>query len=234
MYARMARFATRLARPMSRLARRLPRAFRRARPVRRFKKTQNKVHSFIRWGDKDTSYGIYGPNAIAEQTFDQHLSYQFSLSNVVNPSDFTSLYDMYKINKITLHLEPTRTSTGLISNTGSLHYTNKKLRIVHDYNDGDLLTQEDDYLEYSNCKSYSALRNIVITLYPKLNNKIEDVNDGDAFTSVNSNKVWLRTASTTVPHFGLKVFIPAEISNVNEAPLFKVRAKFHISLKNSK
>lgn len=232
MYARMARFATRLARPMSRLARRLPRALRRARPMRRFKKTQNKVHSFIRWGDKDTTYGIYGPNAIAEAQADQHLTYQFSLSNVVNPTDFTNVYDMYKINKVVLTLEPIWNSNGDFST--NVNIQSRKLRVVHDYNDGDQLTQEDDYLEYSNCKSYSPIRTANITLYPKLNNKIEDVNDGDAFTSVNSNKVWLRTASTTVPHFGLKVFIPANIANIDEINLFRVRAKFHLSFKNSK
>jgi len=231
----------------------MPRAFRRGyglggllrrRPKRRFgrkiyrKKTQNKVHTYVRWCDKDTTYpGDTGPNLISETGADQHLAYSFKLDNVVNPSDFINLYDMYRINKVELHLEPLITSSGLISNLGSLNYQNRKLRVVHDYNDNDPLTNEDEYLEYSNCKSYSSVRSgvIRITLFPKLNNIIEDVGGAStAFTSMNSNRVWLNMANDEVPHFGLKIFIPEDISNTVGSPLFRVRAKFHLSMKISK
>jgi len=234
-----ARFIPRVARFASRFLRRKRPMFKR-RPIRRRvyrKKTQNKVHSYIRWADKDTQYpGSNGPNSILETGSDHHLAYTFKLDNVTNPSDFTNLYDMYKINKVVLHLEPIATQSGLISNTGSLNYQNRKLRVVHDYNDANLLTDEDQYLEYSNCKSYSPVgrRPIKITLYPKISNTVLDAGGAPAYTAMNSGKVWLNIENDEVPHFGLKIFVPGGISNVVDSQLFRVRAKFHLSLKNSK
>jgi len=231
----MARFASRFARRAVRsMVRRKPaRAFVR-RPRRVGRKTANKVHSFVRWCDKDTQFGSNSPSGgiISETGSDQHQAYEFRLSNLVNVSDFSNLYDSYKINKIQLMLEPVWQSNG--SFVTSLNIQSRKIRVVHDYNSGNVLANEDDYLEYSNCKSYSPLRTIKITLYPKLNNKVEGNLGTDAYTSIPSNKVWLDMGATNVPHFGLKVFIPEDIANVEQVPLFRVRAKYHISLKNSK
>jgi len=236
--------------PLSDLQKVMPRMFRRGYGVggmlrrrrrraggRRIyrKKTQNRVHSFVRWCDKDSVYvtSALGPNYISETLADQHLTYQFKLDNVVNPSDFTNLYDSYKINKIQLFLEPLSNQTAYPSPGRPIQ---KKLRVVHDYTDATPLTNEDDYLEYSNCKSYNAIRNnaIKITLYPKIKNIIENVGGGaNAYTTLSSNKVWLDMDSDEVPHFGLKIFVPGNIMNETNG-LFNVRAKFWISCKNSK
>lgn len=198
------------------------------------RKTQNKVHSFIRWADKDTLYpSSTGPNTITETGADQNLAYSFKLDNVVNPTDFTNLYDMYRINKVTLHLESLYDTTASGNVLGNPN--NRRIRVVHDYNDNNPLTQEDDYLEYSNCKSYPmwSRRGIKITLFPKINNTVENSGGTNAFTSVSSNKVWLNIADDEVPHFGIKIFIPAGII-ITDATMFRVRAKFHLSFKNSK
>jgi len=233
MYA-MARFASRASRFVGRALRRVPRPLyrtRRPRVIRR-KKTANKVHQFVRFCDKDTQYpGSVGPNTISETGSNQHLTYSFKLDNLVNPSDFTNLYDSYKINKVTLHLEPIYEQP--LNGSFAIQ---KKIRVVHDYNDNNPLSDEDDYLEYSNCKSYVPFskRGINITLYPKINNVIENVGgSANAFTSLASSKVWLDIQNDEVPHFGLKIFIPGTLSG-EEVPLFRVRARYHISLKNSK
>lgn len=197
------------------------------------KKTQNKVHSFVRWCDKDTQFGSNSPaGSISETGSDQHQSYEFRFSNLTNVTDFTNLYDMYRINKIQLMLEPQFTSNGQFYN--NLNILSKKIRVVHDYNSNNVLANEDDYLEYSNCKSYSATRQIKITLYPKVNNTVEGNGGAPAYTSLNANKLWLNISNADVPHFGIKAFIPEDISNTEGVLLFKVRAKYWISLKNSK
>lgn len=222
-----------LLRPAYRLGKRIFRKKRRGGRRIQKRKTQNAVHHFVRHCDKDTEYVTsLGPNLITETGSDQHLTYQFKLDNLVNPSDFTNLYDFYRINKITLMLEPLWEQSG----AGTGLNQNRRIRVVHDYSDATQLTQEDDYLEYANCKSYFpwSKRGIKITLYPKIKNAIEN-KDGtvNAFTSVNSNKVWLDTDNDEVPHFGLKIFIPGTMGG-NGLQLFRVRAKFHISVKNSK
>lgn len=208
---------------------------RRRRVMRRnFKKTCNKVHTFVRWCDKDSTYGAYGPNLITETAANQHLSYQFTLDQVSAASDFTNLYDAYKINKIQLFLEPSYDQSAAVN---SLNPAVKNLRVVHDYNDAAQLTNEDDYLQYGNCKSYNpwSKRGIRITLYPKINNVIENVGGvATAFSSMNSNRQFLNIATDEIPHFGIKIFIPAGLSTVETASLFRVRAKMWLSMRGTK
>lgn len=196
------------------------------------KKTQNKVHTFVRWCDKDTLYGEKGPSDINETGATQHLAYQFKLDNVVNPSDFTNLYDMYRINKIVLYVERYRTDTG----DGVNPPFNARISVVHDYNDANPLTDEDQYLEYANCKRYPVMGKgpIKITLYPKINNIIENaLGAPNAYTSMNSNRVWLNIANDEVSHFGIKMMVPAGILPEGYT-IARVRAKYWLSFKNSK
>lgn len=232
------RFASRFARLAGRglrgVARRLPRAFR-VRPRRRVgrKKVANKVHTFVRYCDKNTTYpDANGPNLIVETGSDQNLAYTFKLDNVVNPTDFTNLYDQYRINKVELMLEPLWDQAG----NGSGLNQNRRIRVVRDYNDATPLTQEDDYLEYANCKSYFpwSKRGIKIVLYPKIANVVENVGGAaSAYTLMNSNRVWLNIAEDEVPHFGLKIFIPGSMAPTS-LQMFTVRAKYWLSFKNSK
>lgn len=226
----------------------MPRAFRRGyglggllrrRPKRRFgrrvyrKKTQNKVHTYVRWCDKDAQYpGDTGPNTILASNVVQNLAYSFKLDNVVNASDFTNLYDQYRINKIHLYLERQLNQSGTVT-VGNP--SNKRIRVVWDQNDNNPLTQEDDYLEYGNCKSYQILGNgsIRLTIYPRVNNKVEGVGGGDAFTSMPASKQWFNIAEDDIPMFGCKIFIPADVATFGQQ-LFSVRAKFYLSMKTSK
>jgi len=226
-----ARYIPRLYRGLRRLAR--PRVLRRRPRVMRRKKTGNKIHTFTRWCDKDTLYGEKGPSQIVDTGSAQHLVYQFKLDNVVNPSDFTNLYDSYRINKIQLFLEPTADQA---NGSGVSYPVARKVRVVHDYNDANPLTSEDEYLEYSNCKSYFPFskRGIKITLYPKINNIIENAGGAaNAYTSMNSNRVWLNIANDEVSHFGIKMFVPGGLLPAGNL-VYNVRAKYWLSCKNSK
>lgn len=198
---------------------------------RKVKKIANQLHRYVRWADKDVYFPdiTHGPTLITETGADQSWSYSFCLRNVVNAVDFTSLYDMYKINKVTIFIE--RFGVFGNNNVGPL---NKFFRVVHDYNDNDLLVSEDDFLEYSNCKSYPSMgtRPIKIVLYPKIADKVENVNGGTAFTAVSSNKVWLNTVNDQVPHFGVKLFVPGGIAAGGQA-ICKIRVKFDMTFKNS-
>lgn len=198
------------------------------------KKITNYVHRFIRWNDKDTFFPTedIAPTLIVALSTAQNLSYSFNLRNVVNAVDFTSLYDQYRINKVTVYLERFWNSTG--DTIAGTPY-NSNIRVVHDYNDNNVLSQEDDYLEYSNCKSYKSVGNgtIKLVLYPKIAQVIENVGGTQGFNAVASNKMWLNTVDDRIPHFGIKIFVPPGISSTGQA-LFRVRAKFDLSFKNSK
>lgn len=215
------------------LKKRAPRRrFARRRPMMR-KKITNQIHRFIRWGQSGTSYSTTGPSLINALTSNQNLGYTFSLRNVVNVVDFTSLYDQYRINKVTIYMEPYWNTTAP-ANIGLSN--NRKMRIVHDYNDNDLLSVENQYLEYSNCKSYNTVAHgtIKIVLYPKIAQVVENVGGtANGFNAVPSNKMWLNTVDDQILHFGIKAFIPGFITSTDQ-PLLNVRVKFDLSFKNSK
>lgn len=233
---RLARYIPRFARYISRGVRRLPRVVRRF-PVRRLarrmrKKTQNKIHTYVRWCDKDTSYpGESGPSQIVAKTVEQNLVYSFKLDNLINPSDFTNLYDAYKINKITMFLERASNDSG----DGNQYPVNKKISVVWD-DDADPLSGEDAYMEYSNCRRYNPIGKgaIKLVLYPKISTPILNVGGAtNAFHSIPANKNWLKIENDDVPHFGVKIHIPAYLDMENEL-LFNVRVKFHLSMKGAK
>lgn len=225
-YGRMRRTKRFVRRRLARLARKPLRLYRAPKVI-------NRIHRFIRWADADSFFPTVdkGPNLIYGQAADQHFSYSFALRNVVNAVDFTSLYDMYRINKVTIFLERARNVTGENTNSPFNHYC----LVVHDYNDNNSLATPDEYLEYSNCKRYPVVGNgpIKITLYPKIANKVENVLGGTAFTAINSNRVWLNTVDDQVPNFGIKLMAPGN-AIAADSLMFRVRVKFDISFKNSK
>lgn len=212
-----------------RFARRMARKLRRYRP----KKIVNRIHRFVRWCESTATYPTAdkGPSQIFGLATDQHFSYSFNLRNLVYDVDFSSLFDMYRINKVTIFLERNRNVTGELLNSPFNQYCT----VVHDYNDNNTLTSEDEYLEYGTCKRYPVVGNgpIKITLYPKIANKVENVLGGTAFTAMNSNKVWLNTVDDQVPHFGIKLLAPGGAIGLNTL-MFKVRVKYDVSFKNSK
>lgn len=197
------------------------------------KKIVNQIHRFIRWADADASFPTAdkGPSQIFGLATDQHFSYSFSLRDVINEVDFTALFDMYRINKVTVYLERNRNVTGELLNSPFNQYC----AVVHDYNDNNSLTSESEYLEYASCKRYPVIGNgpIKITLYPKIASKVENILGGTAFNAISSNKVWLNTVDDRIPHFGIKLFAPGGAIGLNTL-MFKVRVKFDLSFKNSK
>lgn len=215
-------------------ARRLPR--KPMRMIRRWKpktKLTNKIHRYLRWADRDSVFpDASGPNIIYGSNSPQNLSYSFKLADVVNSAEFTSLYDMYRINKVTLYLDRIRNSTG---NSFDNPFNYRAL-VVHDYNDVTPLTTEDEYLEYSNCKMVQMIGNgsHKVVLYPKIANVVENVSGAaTAYTAMSSNKVWLNTVNNEVPHFGIKIYVPGG-SVAPDYSIFRVRVRFDLSFKNSK
>lgn len=200
------------------------------RKQRRSRKLVNSIHRYIRFADVETVFSASGPNTIVAAAGAQHLGYSFDLKNVVNYNEFVALYDQYRINKVTLYLEPLYDQ---ISNLGGV--TGQRLRIVHDYNDNVPLTTEDEYLEYSNCKSFFPFskRVIKVVLYPKIGQEIMNVGGGLSQSALSSNKVWLNTDYTEVPHFGVKIYVPPYPA-APATTIYKVRARFNLSFKNSK
>lgn len=152
-----------------------------------------------------------------------------------NFSDFTSLYDQYKIKKIVFRIERPFTSNALDGGTsGNTSTTNKFIRCVHDYDGGANLVQEYQYLEYQNVKSYPACGTgpIRITLYPKLQNAVFRNDSFNTYANTTINPQWIDVANTDVNHFGIRLWTPQLA--VGNTQSYRVFASVILQCKNTR
>lgn len=185
------------------------------------RKVSNQIHNFRKM--------ITLP-VIASTGTDQHLGYQFKLAQLSDDADFANMYDTYLIKKIILHLEPIYDAT----NASGVAPYQRWLRIVHDYDDVDPLSNETQYLEYGGCKSKPVVgkRSIHIPLYPKIQQYTQSTGGtGAVFRSVKAG--WIPTAHPNVEHLGLKIFVPS-VGLAADVYMFNVRATFIMAFKNTK
>lgn len=167
---------------------------------------------------------------ISDTGSDQHLGYQFNLDQLQEEKEFQDLYDLYRIKKIILTLEP-QFSGSQTPNAGPYQ---RWIRVVHDYSDITPLTTQDQYLEYAGCKSHLATssRVIRIPLYPKIQVFNQTTGTGGSILRPVSPS-WIPTSSDLVDHLGLKIYIPT-LGLTQGYSIFNVRATFVVQCKNSK
>lgn len=124
----------------------------------------------------------------------------FNLSSVVNPTDFTNLYDQYRINAVLLEM---KWSIDNIPGASEKVLNPPMLRYYRDYDDANNPTDEQ-LKENAKTKSLSMSPNRVykIMIKPAVLNEVRSTG-----TTVNFQvkwKPWLDCADTTTPHRGLK------------------------------
>lgn len=130
----------------------------------------------------------------------QHNSYVFTLSNLPQGTEFTSLYDQYKIYKIKcefysdrdLGLYPAATNSWGLMFYGAV-----------DHDDGTALSSADDYLQYQNLKMRMVKggKFATFTFAPH----VAQAAYQGAFTGyANTGAPWIDCSSNQVQHYGLK------------------------------
>lgn len=168
---------------------------------------------------------------------DTNVNLGFNLGLLPNVSEFTQLYDQYKIKKIVLRIERPFTQNELLSDTGvlpvgNLITTNKFIRVVHDYDGGAALTAENQYFEYQNMKSYPAVgtKAIRITLYPKMLDTVYRNDSVNSQAAAVINPVWCDVSNTDIKHYGLKMFFP-QIAPAGNNQVHRLFATYIFQLK---
>lgn len=169
---------------------------------------------------------------------DAHTALSFRLNMLPDYTEFTTLYDQYKIKKIVFRLERPFTDNGLQADAtgggGNSTTTNKYMRVVHDYDGGTGLSAEYQYLEYQNCKSYPTCGNkpIRLTLYPKI---LGNVFKSDSLSSTANYMIkpqWIDVAAPDVNHYGIRIFTP-QIATGN-TQVYRVFASVIFQCKNTR
>lgn len=146
------------------------------------------------------------------------LGYNFSLNDLPNYAEFTSLYDMYKINAVKLTFIPRQTVSNSTSSINNADNTARFFSAI-DYNDSSVATA-DQLREYQTAKFTRLLRTHKRYIYKP---KILDSNSY-------SVSPWMSTLSPSANYYGLKI----AIEPTGSALIYGVEAKFYLSFKNVK
>lgn len=148
----------------------------------------------------------------------------FTLDQVPGYTEFTNLYDFYKLNAVKLTFYPQMTQN---ISLGSVNNANASARFfsVIDLNDATAPTSSNDLREYSTCRMTPILRRHSRFLKPRIQ---------DADKVYTPGRPWLYTSSPSIKHFGLKIFVEPMGSTSTTDMEYKCEAKFYLSFKSVK
>lgn len=193
----------------------------RKRPYRKSRKSMkkssiNKVYYFTRWSD-------FGTSTVASSLTPGYFGFNFSLSDLPNYTEFTSLYDYYKIKAVKVVFLPQMTenvSLGSVNNP----YSYARFQTAIDYSDSNPPTTLDELREYKSYKFTPLLK--PHTRYipsPKFL-------DSSGFQLTN----WMATSSPNVNYNGLKVCIEPIGSTGTLNMYYSMSVKMYLAFKNVK
>jgi len=143
------------------------------------------------------------------------LAFQFTLDTWPGYTDFTNLFDMYRISKIEIDWVPEYTEltdAALVSNA-----VNVRFNSCIDISDASPPTTVDDVLQYSTVKSTGITKQHKQSFTPCF-----------LMGGLVPCSCWLPTSSPSERHFAVKVAVPA----TGVAMTFRSRAKIYVECAN--
>jgi len=126
-----------------------------------------------------------------------YAAYSFALSDVPNYTEFTNLFDEYRISKVILTFVPQCMTT-----TSNPIYTTSWLIYVVDKDDASTPTSYTSLQEYPKHKVLSANRRFYVSFRPRFST---EVYASPATTGYGSRTGWLDCSNAGIPHYGFKL-----------------------------
>lgn len=126
----------------------------------------------------------------------------FSLDQVPGYTEFTALFDQYRITRVIAHFWPTALS---VTNTNSSStIVNVPPRIVHaiDYDDSVAPTSVNEVREYSTARTNYSTEKFTRDFKPAVSRVVYEGVSSSGYSP--DWDVWVSTNDPTVPHYGLK------------------------------
>lgn len=139
-------------------------------------------------------------------------TFQFRLSNIVNFTKFTVLYDQFMIKKVHLKFIPTQRTDviqftdvlgGSAALTSSMFSGPSYLHIVPDFDDFTSPTTVNEVLARPNSTTMDLKDPASISIIPKSTMKTQDI-VGNLMTVVPKANQWIDCSNSNVDHLGFK------------------------------
>lgn len=130
-------------------------------------------------------------------------AFAFRLNLLPDYTDFRSLFDEYKIDKLVFHIvnvsnDILPNSTGPPTNPGMCFY-------AVDYDDAGTPTSKNYMLQYDNCKYLLPSQSAHVSFVPKV--ILDTEGNGGMTTGVTLGSAWVNVGTGIVNHYGLKMWL---------------------------
>lgn len=150
-----------------------------------------KVHHFKRTFALDYITSAAGADVLG--------AFNFYLAQLPNYTEFTNLYDQYRINKILIKFVPNVNSADVAASA-----TIAQFNTVLDFNDSTPLASLNNCFEYGNWRMTRGTQVHTRIFTPSSLDAVANTG-GTTPSFVNPTwKQWIATSSANIPHFGLK------------------------------
>jgi hypothetical protein len=161
---------------------------------------------------------------VAQATASTAAAFNFTLSQSGTSS---GNFDQYKIMAIRFTIVPDQNAVGLFTNSTTA-YT--PLYCVIDYDDSTNLGSVANAEGYSNCIVLGAGESCERTFKPRC---ALSAYTGSFGGFANMSDQWIDAASTTVQHYGIKVFIPGATAAQTLLPSWQVSIEYFFAFRKS-
>lgn len=190
---------------------------------RKYLYARQPIQFFKRCNYQESAVTIPGGAPPAVRNF----AYEFALSNVPNYTEFSNLYDAYKIMAVKLEFIPRHTEA--VMEPPSLSTTlNSSIHSVLDYDDANTLTALNDYVQYESYKNTRGNRTHKRYLVPAMEQSASAL--GVNTLAVQAKRKWLDTDVPQVAHYGVKVYFePANVTTV-----YDIKTTYYLAFKQVK
>lgn len=201
-------------RPVRRIARALPSSHSRTVAIPQ-SLSANPVHKFRR---SFLSTGYTGNTA-----GDTGYQLGFSLGQVPNFTEFTSLFDMWRIVQVDFHMFPAINSGDL--NGATTNIVGGLVAIAVDYDDATVPASFNQMLEKQDVQIYSPYEQVHLSFKPRTTAQL--TSGGSLGTAMQGQ--WVDCANTSVVHYGIKFSIQ---DSANNFQIYTVVADCHFEFKD--
>lgn len=162
-------------------------------------------------------------------------AYVVSLDTLPNYTEFTNLYDQYKINGVKLSFVPSGSQAVYSTLSGTTQAAGfGRFNSAIDYDDSTTPANENVLLQYNNLRTTPGWKTHTRYYRPKVRNAavIDTVSGALAAAPVRGGQ-WLSTSAPDVEHYGLKVFCNAPVNTATSTSItYSVYATLYLACKN--
>jgi hypothetical protein len=159
---------------------------------------------------------------------DVFASFAFALADVGNVASLGAVYDQYRIDRIHFRLR-SRNPGLFMMNQASPNYSATPMLVVLDRDDNTAPTTLSELKQYDNCQVISAQDSIDIVFEPSITRSVFAGGVFSGYEVVTDPDVWLDVANTGIPHYGLKIGIPALVTATTSKMDWDVEAWYTLS-----